>query len=58
LITGDFTSAKLIKILMNREMPAIPQIMTPTVDVRDCAMAHLLAIKVDAAKNQRFILCS
>ena len=28
------------------------------VDVRDVAKAHLLAIKVDAAKNRRFLLIS
>ena len=27
------------------------------VDVRDCAQAHLLAIKNPAAANRRFILC-
>jgi dihydroflavonol-4-reductase len=56
LIPGDFTSGKLIKMLMNREMPAVPKIMLGIVDVRDCAMAHLLAIKVDEAKDQRILL--
>lgn len=41
---------------MNGEFPGMPKIMMPIVDVRDVALAHLQAIKVEEAKNQRFIL--
>lgn len=34
----------------------MPKIMMPLVDVRDVAYAHLQAIKVEEAKNKRFIL--
>ena len=37
-------------------MPALPKIRFPIVDVRDVAQAHLQAIKVPEARNQRFLL--
>jgi len=36
-------------------MPMIPNRNMPIVDVRDCAQAHLLAVKVPAAANHRFL---
>lgn len=39
-------------------MPALPQVMFGIVDVRDVAEAHLQAIKVEAARNQRFLLAN
>ena len=36
-------------------MTVIPHMNLPIVDVRECAEAHLQAIKVPEAANQRFI---
>jgi nucleoside-diphosphate-sugar epimerase len=58
LITTDFTSGQVIKLIMTGKYPGMPKIQMPIVDVRDTAFAHLQAVKVAAAKNQRFILCS
>lgn len=41
---------------MTGKFPGMPKIMMPVVDVRDCAQAHLKAIKIPAAGNKRFIL--
>lgn len=55
-LTGEFSSANYMKMLMLGVLPALPKIMLPVVDVRDVAFAHLQAIKVPEAKNKRFIL--
>ena len=49
------TSINFCKSALNGSMTEIPHRGMPIVDVRDCAMAHLLAVKVTAAANQRFI---
>lgn len=41
---------------MNAEIPGVPRINFPVVDVRDVALAHLKATTVPEARNQRFIL--
>ena len=41
---------------MNGKYPGVPRFSTPIVDVRDVALAHLRAITVKEAANQRFIL--
>ena len=38
------------------EMPGVPQIQLPTVDVRDIAQAHLKAILIEEAANRRFLM--
>ena len=43
---------------MGEKFPGMPKINFPIVDVRDVALAHLRAIEVEEAKNQRFILNS
>ena len=43
---------------MNGSLPGVPRVNLPIVDVRDVALAHLNAIKVPEARNQRFILSS
>lgn len=58
LITGDFSSATLISDILTGKYPGTPKVMMPLVDVRDVAQAHLQAIKVDEAKNKRFVLSS
>ena len=43
--------------LMLNNFPAIPEVSLPVVDVRDVAMAHILAIeKPDETNGMRFIL--
>ena len=39
-------------------MKGLPHIQVALVDVRDVALAHLKAVYVEAAANQRFILVS
>jgi len=57
LIPGDFSSAKLISMFMNNNLPGgCPKIKMGTVDVRDVAKAHVNAIKSDEAQGKRFIL--
>jgi hypothetical protein len=41
---------------MTGKLHSAPEIGFPLVDVKDVAIAHLNAIKIDEAKNQRFIL--
>jgi nucleoside-diphosphate-sugar epimerase len=50
------TSIEVLRRLLNREMPALPRMGWSTVDVRDVAAAHRLAIEVDQAKGNRYIL--
>jgi len=56
LVSSDFTSGVILQKIMGGKFPGMPRIMYPVVDVRDCAKAHLQAIKVEEAKNKRFIL--
>ena len=56
LVDGDFSSGQIIKKLMDAVYPGMPKITMPVVDVRDCAQAHLQALKVPEARNSRFIL--
>jgi dihydroflavonol-4-reductase len=58
LITGDFSSGQIITKLLSGKLPGMPKIMMSIVDVRDVAYAHLQAIKIEDAKNKRFILSS
>ena len=55
--TLDFASGEIMRSVMTSSAPA-PRHKWGMVDVRDVARAHLQAIKVDAAKNRRFILIS
>ncbi len=49
------TSVEVVRRLLNRELPACPRIGWATVDVRDVALAHRLAMEVPAAAGKRFI---
>lgn len=49
------TSIDFCKNVVSGAMKEIPLRGMPIVDVRDCAMSHLLAVKVAAAAGQRFI---
>jgi len=50
------TSHAIPKRMLNREMPALPDISYPTIDVRDVALAHRLATEKPDAAGKRFIL--
>ena len=56
--TERFTSGDIIKMIMENQMPGVPASKIGLIDVRDCAQAHLAAIKTEAAKNKRMILVS
>ena len=43
-VDAGFSSGDIIAKLMNNEYPGMPVIMMPIVDVRETAMAHLLAL--------------
>ena len=58
LCNGDFTSGMAVKKMLNGEYPGLPKVMLPLVDVREVAFAHLQAIKVPEARNNRFALVS
>jgi nucleoside-diphosphate-sugar epimerase len=49
------TSGEVVRKLMVREMPACPRIGFATVDVRDIALAHRLAMERPQAPGNRFI---
>lgn len=44
-VNAGFSSGDAISKVMNNGYPGMPKIMMPMVDVRETAMAHLLAIK-------------
>ncbi len=48
------TSARLVKKILDRELPACPRLGFPIVDVRDVARAHISAMTVPAAAGKRF----
>jgi dihydroflavonol-4-reductase len=55
VLDGEYrTSSELIRKLMRRELPGVPRVMIPLVDVRDVATAHLAAMTIAAAAGQRF----
>lgn len=49
-------SNHLIQRMLDGEMPALPDLYIPIVDVRDVAAAHLLAMSRPAAAGERFLL--
>ncbi|HEY0450428.1 aldehyde reductase [Actinophytocola sp.] len=50
------TSVAVIGRLLNREMPAVPNLGFATVDVRDVATAHRLALETPGAAGNRYVL--
>jgi len=52
----QFSSGDVVRDIMTRKMAMFPYIAYPMVDVRDVAQAHLQAILVPEAQNNRFIL--
>ena len=57
LVHSD-SSPTAVKLLMGGKIPFLPKVMLVLVDVRECALAHLRALTVPEARNQRFILGS
>ena len=57
ICSGDGTSEGWMTKFLDGSRPKIPRQYIGFVDVRDCALAHLKAIQVDAAANKRFLLC-
>ncbi|XP_070545376.1 uncharacterized protein [Ptychodera flava] len=59
ILSGTYcTSMEVPKRLMLREMPALPKIILPIVDVRDVAEAHIRAMTLPEAVGQRHMLIS
>jgi nucleoside-diphosphate-sugar epimerase len=58
-LSGDHTSSvTMVRELLARSMPAVPDIHWPVCDVRDVAAAHIAAMCNPAANGQRFIVSS
>ena len=55
-VTGEFTSGSLIKKFMTGHLPFYPRVRFGLSDVRTVAFAHLQALKVPEARNQRFAI--
>ena len=53
---GDATSVVLIRRLLQKEMPMLPKINMPCIDVRDVARAHVIAMTLPEAGGQRHCL--
>ena len=49
------TSVEVVRRLLGREMPAVPQLGFALVDVRDVAIAHRLAMEIPEAAGNRYI---
>jgi nucleoside-diphosphate-sugar epimerase len=49
------TSAEIVKKLLQREFPAVPDLHFAIVDVRDVASAHLAAMTTPDASGQRYL---
>jgi dihydroflavonol-4-reductase len=56
LLTNEWSlSAELVKKMMERAVPAIPDLRVVGIDVRDVARAHVLAMTTPEASGQRFL---
>ena len=57
LLDDDFSvSATIVKALLGRELPGVPDLGFALVDVRDAAEMHVAAMTIAAAAGQRFIV--
>ena len=56
LLGANNASNELIRKLLLRAVPGVPQLYLPIVDVRDAAIAHVAALKAPDAAGKRFIL--
>jgi nucleoside-diphosphate-sugar epimerase len=56
ILDADYgTSGELVRKLMRREMPGLPDVGWAMVDVRDVADAHVAAMTAESAAGRRFI---
>jgi len=56
ILSEDYgTSGELVKKILDRDFPAIPDVNYALVDVRDVAAAHLAAMTTPEAAGQRFL---
>jgi dihydroflavonol-4-reductase len=56
LLTNEWSlSAEVVKKMMERAVPAIPDIRVVGIDVRDVAEAHVRAMTIPEASGQRFL---
>lgn len=46
----------IIQRMLNGDMPAFPNLFIPIVDVRDVALAHVLAIEAPGVAGERFLI--
>lgn len=56
---GDHSSSASLKIfdmLIKKELPMVPKVKIPIVDVRDVSMAHVNALKNKDTQNNRFLI--
>lgn len=58
LYANNCTSSKVIEILMMGKIYCLPNFNFPVSDVRDVALAHLKAMILDEAKNNRHVIVS
>jgi dihydroflavonol-4-reductase len=58
LLGVDNASNELIRKLLSRDVPGVPYLYLPIVDVRDVALAHIAALRTPDAAGKRFILVS
>jgi len=55
---ASFSSGDIVKRVLMNDLPGMPKVSMPIVDVRDVATAHLNAVLVPEAANKRFMLVS
>ena len=59
VLCGVFTtSMEVPKRLLQRELPLLPKVMLPVVDVRDVAQAHINAMTIPEAAGNRHIVAN
>jgi len=53
-----FTSGALVEKIFKNQMPGIPRLSFPLVDVRDVAIAHFKALVSPSSNGRRYCLCA
>ena len=53
---GDGSTMRIPMMMMNRQVPALPRLCLPSIDVRDVAAAHVAAMTSPDAAGHRHIL--
>jgi len=56
-LNSDFTSSYVIKRIIMNDIPGIPKVSFPIVDVRDVALAHVNALeRLEETNGKRYIM--